>query len=126
MSDYDPRIVIKKKPTPTLRAQPTTHGTKHDKSKAPMSLIPQSALYEVAEVFGFGAKKYGPHNWRGGLEWSRLSDALLRHVNAWIDGEELDPESGKSHLAHAACNLLMLLESQQKQLGEDDRYKSHE
>jgi hypothetical protein len=33
----------------------------------------------------------------------------MRHLNAWRDGEDLDPESGISHIAHIAtsCNILM-------------------
>lgn len=88
-----------------------------------MDLIPPLALNEVAKVFAFGANKYGDHNWRGGLNWSRLAGASLRHITAWISGETLDPESGCSHLAHAACNILMLLESGRLDLGKDDRWR---
>ena len=88
-----------------------------------MSLLPTKATLKVARVLSFGAKKYGDHNWLQGMRWTRLSSACLRHLFAWIGGEDKDPESGISHLAHAACNLLMLLEYEERGIGENDRWK---
>ena len=82
---------------------------KHDHGKTRMGLLPPEALTAIAEVFTFGAEKYGVDNWRHGMAWSRLYDALLRHLFAWQAGEETDAESGRPHLAHAGCCLLMLL-----------------
>jgi hypothetical protein len=98
-------------------------GIKHDDGKPRMGLLPTGPLREIAKVMTFGADKYGDHNWRGGFKWSRLTDAALRHLTAWNDGEDKDPESGLSHLAHVACCVLFLLEHEQKKLGNDDRYK---
>jgi len=88
-----------------------------------MSLLPTKAISDVAEVFTFGATKYGDHNWRDGLNWTRLSSAVLRHIFAWLGGEDNDPESGLNHLSHAACGILMLLEYSHTKSGEDDRWK---
>jgi hypothetical protein len=98
-------------------------AVKFDSGKSPLSLIPRSALIAEADVLAFGTKKYGKHNWRGGMEWSRLVDACLRHLTSWNEGENTDPETGYSHLAHARCCLGFLLEYEQKGLGTDDRYK---
>lgn len=57
----------------------------------------------------FGADKYGRNNWRKGLHYSRLIDAAMRHILAFADGEDSDPETGLSHAAHARCCLGMLL-----------------
>jgi hypothetical protein len=77
----------------------------------------------LARVLTFGAKKYAAHNWRKGIVYSRLFDALQRHLWAWWSGEEIDPESGESHLDHAACCLMFLRElSLRPEL--DDRYKT--
>jgi hypothetical protein len=97
-------------------------ATKFDGGKPPLGLIPRSALVAEAQVLGFGAEKYGKNNWRGGMAWTRLSDAALRHLTAWIEGEDTDPETGLSHLAHARCCLAFLIEYQEKGLGDDDRY----
>ena len=39
------------------------------------------------------------------------------------DGEDKDPESGLSHLAHAACCIMFLLEFEKTHPELDDRYK---
>jgi len=98
-------------------------AAKNDSNKAPFGLLPTEALRHVAEVLSFGAEKYGTHNWRAGFDHSRLYDAALRHIFSFIDGEDLDPESGKEHIAHAICGLMMLLESRSKGYGKDDRHK---
>lgn len=98
-------------------------AVKHDTGKAPMSLIPRESLEGVAAVLGFGKRKYAAHNWRGGMQWSRLIDAALRHLTAFNDGEDTDPESGLPHLDHAACCLAFLTTYQKQGLGEDNRYR---
>lgn len=95
---------------------------KHDQGKPPLGLIPYTPSLMKAQVLGFGEGKYGRHNWREGMEWSRFIDAALRHIQAWNEGEDLDPETGLSHLAHAACCLDFLMEYQAKGLGTDDRF----
>lgn len=94
-----------------------------DAGKAPLDQLPFHSLMAVAKVMDFGAKKYGRYNWRAGQEWTRYAASGLRHLYAWISGEDNDPESGISHLAHGVCNLLFLLEWQRTGKGEDDRYK---
>ena len=98
-------------------------GTKHDSGKPPMSLLDRKWLVGVAEVLGFGAQKYAAHNWRSGFKYSRLSDAALRHLTAFIDGEDLDPESGLSHLHHASCCLMFLSNMSVTHPELDDRWK---
>lgn len=98
-------------------------GIKYDDGKLPMGLLSHTALKEIARVLQFGAKKYSSHNWRGGIYWSRLIDATYRHLGAFNSGEDRDPETGISHLAHAACDLIFLLEYEQTHQELDDRYK---
>ncbi len=88
-----------------------------------MELLPHGPLVEVAEVLDFGARKYSRNGWRDGMDWSRLLGAAFRHLGACNSGEDKDPETGLSHLAHLACCTLFLLEYQAKGIGEDDRYK---
>lgn len=100
---------------------------KDDTGKPPISLIPRSALLAEARVMAKGKVKYGAHNWRdGGMDWSRLIDAAMRHLLAFADGEDFDtgPEgSGELHLANARCCLAFLIEYYERDLGRDDRYK---
>jgi Domain of unknown function (DUF5664) len=93
------------------RLKPT--GSKHDAGKPLMGAVPPNALLTVAKVLTFGAEKYGRDNWRQveNAE-TRYMDAALRHLNAYQRGGVVDPESGESHLAHAVCSLMFLLELQ--------------
>lgn len=99
---------------------------KFDGGKAPLGLIPQEFLEQTALVLGYGAEKYRPHGWRLGMEWQRLINAAMRHIQAFNNGEDLDPESGLSHLAHASCCMAFLITYQSQDLGTDDRYKKPE
>jgi hypothetical protein len=71
----------------------------------------------------FGAKKYSRDNWRGGFSWTRPLAASLRHIFSYIGGEDKDPETGISHLAHAVCCLFFVLEFEETHKELDDRYK---
>lgn len=102
--------------------EPCTSGTKYDTGKAPLDLLPYSTLVEVAHVFGFGADKYSRWNWRGGLGYSRLLAAAMRHIGEFNNGEDLDPESGRCHISHALACLMMLQAQIIEGFGDDDRY----
>lgn len=86
-----------------------SEAKKHDGGKPRLDLIPWPAIWAIAKVLGFGAQKYSSWNWIGGISYSRLFAGVQRHLTAWISGEDNDPESGLSHLAHAACGILFLL-----------------
>lgn len=98
---------------PLAHPIPTT-GSKHDSGKPVMVAVPPNALLAVARVLTFGAEKYGRDNWQKveNMEM-RYLDATLRHINAYQRGETVDPESGESHLAHAVCSLMFMLETRE-------------
>ena len=86
-------------------------GVKLDDGKLRFDLVPTSALDGLAEVFTMGANKYTPNGWRTVPNARvRYYSALMRHLQAWRKGEEVDPESGLSHLKHAITNVAFLLE----------------
>ena len=105
------------------REQALDTGIKHDDDKVDMSLLSSTAITKIAEVLTFGKKKYSAHNWRNGLSHSRLMAASLRHLFAHLSGETIDPESGLSHLAHAACCVMMLIELSVTRPDLNDLYK---
>jgi len=78
-------------------------------------------MEKIAQVMTYGKQKYGRDNWRGGIVYSRLLAAVLRHINAYRKGETYDPETGLSHLSHASCGLMMLLEFEETRPDLDDR-----
>lgn len=85
---------------------------KHDGGKPRFDLVPPHGLAAVARVMTAGAAKYGEQNYLNdrSISDARYVAAALRHINAVQCGEALDPETGEHHFAHAASNLLMLLE----------------
>lgn len=83
---------------------------KYDESKTRFDLLPAHALERVACVYTYGASKYPAHNWRKGMEWSRVYAAIQRHLWAFWAGKNLDAESGLPHLAHAVFGCLSLLD----------------
>jgi hypothetical protein len=105
-------------------ATSTSGGVKHDQGKPRMDLFSFIALTRLAEVLTTGSRKYAPNQWRQGFEWSRLLSAAFRHLFAWGMGQDKDPETGHSHIAHAMCNLMFLMEHIENKLGKDDRYKA--
>lgn len=95
---------------------------KLDAGKAPWHLLPFDALASVVAVLAFGAQKYSVRGWEAGIDFSRLFSAAMRHMTAWWYGEDTDPETGISHLAHAVCCLLFLLAFVQRRMSTlDDR-----
>lgn len=101
----------------------STSGTKHDTGKPDLSLLPTHALEETARALMFGANKYGRYNYCQGFEDTRLAAACLRHVYSFLNGEEKDPESGLSHLAHAMATLSMMMHCQDLGTLRDNRYR---
>jgi Domain of unknown function (DUF5664) len=88
-----------------------TLGRKFDSGKTDYSLLPLKSLKEVADVLGIGACKYARENWRYVEDReNRYWAAAMRHMISWKEGDKLDDETGKDHLAHALCNIMFLLE----------------
>lgn len=101
-------------------------GRKDDAGKLGYHLWPFDASDEIVRVLDFGANKYAARNWERGMAWSRPFAALMRHMGAWWMGQDKDPETGLSHLAHAGCCLLFLLAYEQRGVGTDDRPRKAE
>jgi len=81
-------------------------------TKVPFRFIPPSALTYLAFVMELGAGKYGPMNWRTKkIRATVYYEAALRHIFAALDGEEIDPESGQPHAAHAMACMGILLDA---------------
>ena len=98
----------------------TTEGRKFDGGKLEYGLLPPLALEETVKVLTFGAQKYERDNWQKVPDSKRrYFDAMQRHVWSWKQGEQLDPESGIHHLAHAMCCLMFLYEHDVKYSKQD-------
>lgn len=97
-------------------------GVKFDQDKPRMDLLDPHAMEQLAKVLTFGANKYAAHNWRKGLSKSRLLAAALRHLFAYLGGQDTDPETGLSHAAHAMCCCMFILGLEHR-ADLDDRFK---
>lgn len=78
-------------------------------AKAPLSCIPRGPLHELGLAMMEGARKYGRHNYRvSPIRASVYLDAAERHLSAWWEGENIDPDSGLPHLSKAMACLVIL------------------
>ncbi len=89
--------------------------------KSGVDQIPVDVLMEWGQVYTFGASKYGRNNWKLGTDYHEFYASALRHLFAFWGGEDIDPESGLSHLVHALWNIAAIRHYQNKGLGTDDR-----
>jgi len=127
------KLIIDRIPTTTLAPTPAPSSDgnivdgfapKFDATKVRVDLLPIDPMMQVANVFGFGAKKYFANSYRQGetVAWSRTYGSILRHLFAFWKGEDTDPESGLPHLAHAGTQLFILMEHTTHNKDKDDRF----
>lgn len=82
---------------------------KDDGEKLRFDLIEPEFEEDLAKVLTLGAEKYAANSWQNLPDAEdRYYAALRRHLNAYRQGEKVDEESGLSHLAHVACNVMFL------------------
>jgi hypothetical protein len=100
----------------------TNPKTQYGLAKPGLSNVPPLPLFAIGQVMADGAAKYGPMNWRKDpVSASTYYDAAMRHLMAWWDGQDLDPMTGLSHLAHVAANMCILLDADSGPWLQDDR-----
>lgn len=92
-----------------------SNGVKDDSGKTPWWYMDRFwvQLEDVVQVLDMGNKKYPAED---GANWLRVEDserrykdAMLRHMLSYRQGEKIDPESNKSHLAHVITNAFFLM-----------------
>jgi hypothetical protein len=97
-------------------------GLHFNAGKPRVELIPPHALLEEGRAFGYGAEtKYSAHNWMKGIPYLELLGSAMRHLIYFRLGQDKDPESGLSHLAHAGACVAMLTEMTVIRPDMDDR-----
>jgi uncharacterized HAD superfamily protein len=129
---------------------------RYNKGKLRLELIPIGPLKELAKVYTNGAHKYtiyrdengvehsgkdisleeassmevvdsGANNWKKGQSWTEVMGSVKRHIAAWEDGEDVDPDPvmQTKHLANAAWGLFSLLDYYKTHPELDDRDHSY-
>ena len=104
-----------------MEVEPPPQAMKASHGKVMLHLLPPGPIYDIARVREFGSEKYAPWDWTIGRNHTDYYDAVMRHMLAWLTGEDNDPESGLSHLAHAGCTLLFMIEHAKTGKGLDNR-----
>lgn len=94
---------------------------RYNEGKLQWSLVDWKSLEGLVKVLEMGAKKYSKNNWKKGMPVSQVSESLLRHMFAFMSGEDKDPESGLNHLSHVMCNAMFLEFIMRERSHYDDR-----
>lgn len=80
--------------------------------KAPLGLVPPALEIGAAEAMAIGAEKYGPFNWRDQpIQYMTYLEAMKRHLDALIDGQDLAEDTGVHHLKHVVAGGGILLDA---------------
>lgn len=93
--------------------------------KAPLRYVPPMLMIAASGPMAQGAEKYGPYNWRTGpkIHLSLYLEAIMRHLLMVMDGQDLDKDSGKLHLAHIAATCAVILDAYACGQLVDDRFE---
>ncbi|MBF9235548.1 dATP/dGTP diphosphohydrolase domain-containing protein [Microvirga alba] len=105
-----------------MDTKPTNPKDLIGSGKLPVHLWPETATVLGAMALLDGALKYGRSNFRAiGVRSSIYYDAARRHLAAWFEGEDADPDSGLPHLAHALASIAILVDAKAAGKLNDDR-----
>ena len=96
---------------------------RYNEGKAKLSyiLLGRAAVEGESFIWEGGAVKYEKGNWLKCAPYTEVSDSLLRHLCAFLNGEDVDPESKRPHVDHIQCNAKMLAQSFHTRKDLDDR-----
>ena len=102
--------------------QSKTGGLRYNEDKLQWGLVDFDALESMVRVLEHGAEKYDAWNWKKGLPYVSVTESMLRHIYAFLRGEDIDPESGLPHTGHIMCNAMFLDYYAQHCKDMDDRF----
>jgi hypothetical protein len=84
--------------------------------------VPTTIIWELGVAMLEGARKYGRHNYRvAGVRASVYVDAAKGHIDSWWEGEDIDADSGLSHVTKAMASLAVLRDAMINDMLTDDR-----
>jgi hypothetical protein len=95
---------------------------RYNQGKLQWSLVDFKSLEGMVKVLEMGAEKYDKHNWKKGMPVTQVGESLMRHLFAFLNGENTDSESGLSHLSHVLCNAMFMEYILREKPNFDDRY----
>lgn len=83
-------------------------ATRHNEGKLKWSLVHFDSFHPMVRVLEFGAEKYSIDNWKKGLYTKEICESMLRHIFAYLNGEDIDGDSKLSHVGHIQANAMFL------------------
>lgn len=98
------------------------NATRENEGKPRWGLVPQSALLPLVRVLEHGAQRYGAWNFTKGLSITEICESLKRHLDAFMEGQDADGDSGLHHVGHIQANALFLSWMLQHRPEMDDRF----
>lgn len=91
-----------------------------------IACIPRRVLWEVGLALFEGVVKYGAYNYRdSGVRATVYLDAAYGHMDQWMEGEDIDGDSGVSHITKAIASLIVLRDGMMEGNFQDDRPPKH-
>jgi Domain of unknown function (DUF5664) len=100
-----------------------SEGKKSDTGKPRVDLIPVEFTIGVAKALTFGANKYGQHNFRNGISYSRLLAATIRHLQLELAGIDNDRDTKEPHWQNAGAGIAMYAFMKTHRPDQDDRFQ---
>ena len=99
-------------------------AVKHDDGKPRTDLLPPLALLGTARALRHGVKEYNSYNYKNGegLDWGKPYAAIIRHILAFWQGEDIDKDSGLHHLDCAGAEMVILQDLVYSKIGKDTRF----
>ena len=84
----------------------TDKAMRFNEGKPKWSLVHYKSMEPMIRVLEFVAQKYAPKNWMKPMNTTEILESMQRHLAALMDGEEVDQESGISHMGHIQANAM--------------------
>ena len=103
------------------KAEGEAEAMRFNDGKVEWSLVDFKSLEPMVRVLEFGAQKYAKHNWKQGMDVTKMMESLLRHSFSFLSGETEDQESGISHIGHIMCNAMFIQWMLENKPERDDR-----
>jgi hypothetical protein len=106
--------------------QETKQALRYNMGKLEWSLVDFDSLEGLVKVLEYGCHKYARNNWKKGMPVTKVSESLMRHLFAFLRGEDVDPESGCRHISHVMCNAMFIEYIMREKPHYDDRETTSE
>ena len=89
-----------------VRLEENNKAMRFNEGKRKWSLVDFKSLEPMIEALEYGAEKYSPDGWKKGYDKKEILESMMRHIASLMDGEEVDTESGVSHMGHIQVNAM--------------------